>query len=74
MSNETYLQSAAMSRDDLQAVIRRHLTAENAHDLDGTLDTLASAIACFAITPPVRSGMAGRAPPIITGNGGTPSI
>ena len=42
MSNETYLQSAAMSRDDLQAVIRRHLTAENAHDLDGTLDTLHS--------------------------------
>ena len=40
MSNETYLQSAAAGRDDLQAVIRRHLTAENAHDLDGTLDTL----------------------------------
>lgn len=39
MSNEA-LQAAAATRRELQDLIRRHLTAENGHDLDGTLDTL----------------------------------
>lgn len=40
MSDESYLQSAAATRADLADLVRRHLTAENAHDLDGTLATL----------------------------------
>ena len=40
MTSETYLENAAATRSRLSDLIRRHLTAENAHDLDTTLDTL----------------------------------
>lgn len=40
MSGESYLQEAAATRADVTDLVRRHLSAENAHDLDGTLATL----------------------------------